>query len=198
MKPKVGRFYRSVSRKAIRNSFLIVCEGGKTEPNYFKGFRVPRTIIEGTGRNTVSLVNYAIAQREKYKSQNIYFSEVWCVLDRDSFPASLVKLAHDEAKKNDIKLAYSNESFELWYYLHFHLLESGLGRSDYISKLNQLLGYKYSKSSENMYISLLPKQRNAIKNAKHLELHNTPFNPLKCPYTSVHKLVGVLNESILK
>jgi hypothetical protein len=175
-----------------------VCEGSKTEPNYFKGFRVPRTIIEGTGRNTVSLIKYTIAQREKYENQKIVFSEVWCVFDRDSFPVSSVHLAHEMAAKNNIKLAYSNESFELWYYLHFHLLETGLGRRDYISKLNQLLGYKYSKSSENMYHALIPHQPKAIQHATQLELGNTPINTLKCPYTTVHKLVEALNKSLLK
>ncbi|MCU0432477.1 MAG: RloB family protein [Bacteroidia bacterium] len=198
MGSKENRFERSISKKEIRNSFLIVCEGGKTEPNYFKGFRVPRTIIEGTGMNTVSLIQYTIAQREKYRSAQIHFNEVWCVLDRDSFPAPAVALAHKMAEQHGINLAYSNESFELWYYLHFHLLETGLGRKDYISKLNHLLGYKYSKSSEDMYRSLLLRQRAAIRHAKQLELRNKPINPLKCPYTTVHKLVEVLNESLLK
>jgi RloB-like protein len=198
MRSKANRFERSISKKETRNSFLIVCEGGKTEPNYFRGFRVPRTIIEGTGRNTVSLIECAIEQRKNYQNQKIFFTEVWCVFDRDSFSVSSVHSAHEMAVNNNIKLAYSNESFELWYYLHFHLLETGLGRKDYISKLNQLLGYKYSKSAEDMYHALLPHQPTAIKHAKHLELGNTPINTLKCPYTTVHKLVGALNESLLK
>jgi hypothetical protein len=40
---------------------LIVCEGEKTEPNYFKGFQTNPEVydsidIHGTGYNTVSLI----------------------------------------------------------------------------------------------------------------------------------------------
>ena len=45
--------------------FLIVCEGEKTEPNYFRKFpKNPEVYdsidIRGTGYNTVSLINEAI------------------------------------------------------------------------------------------------------------------------------------------
>ena len=50
-----------------RQSFLIVCEGEKTEPNYFKKYRAPKTIIElvGVGDNTVTVVEKAIELRDK-------------------------------------------------------------------------------------------------------------------------------------
>src|SRR5947209_5388606 len=65
--------------------FLIVCEGERTEPNYFRSFRVPRDVVtvevQGTGYNTLRLVQEAIRLRSKGE-----YDQVWCVFDRDSFP----------------------------------------------------------------------------------------------------------------
>jgi hypothetical protein len=40
-------------------TFLIVCEGAKTEPNYFQSFRLPSAAVRivGTGANTEGLVS---------------------------------------------------------------------------------------------------------------------------------------------
>jgi hypothetical protein len=48
-------------------SFLIVCEGQKTEPNYFKAFRLPSATVrvEGCAMNTLSLVRNTIKIRER-------------------------------------------------------------------------------------------------------------------------------------
>ncbi len=47
-----------------RRWFLIVCEGEKTEPNYFRSFPVDTKVIKldikGEGKNTKSLVEKAI------------------------------------------------------------------------------------------------------------------------------------------
>lgn len=64
--------------------YLIVCEGEKTEPNYFNGIRdeinsrygnkivvknikAERIEIYGTGRNTEDLVRYTIDKRKNSK-----------------------------------------------------------------------------------------------------------------------------------
>ncbi len=58
---------RPVNRRNIRQRFLIVCEGEKTEPGYFLHFRVPKLVVDvqGLGFNTVRLVQEAISQREQ-------------------------------------------------------------------------------------------------------------------------------------
>ncbi|MGL4598617.1 MAG: RloB family protein [Bacteroidia bacterium] len=214
-----ARFKRRTGFKTIRNNFLIVCEGSKTEPNYFDAFRVPKTIVEGDGFNTLSLIKYTIKRIASDAQKEIHYDQVWCVFDRDSFQLDQIEQAFDLAEQQNIQLAYSNESFELWYYLHFHLLVTGLGRKDYISKLNKLLGFKYEKSADNIYEKLLPLQAIALKNARHLhsqsKISNASFNakilslkmPItclhvanknQCPYTSVFLLVEELNKSKLK
>lgn len=44
---------RKINNREVKQRFLIVCEGEKTEPKYFEGFRVPKTVIDiqGLGEN---------------------------------------------------------------------------------------------------------------------------------------------------
>jgi hypothetical protein len=216
MRKSNNRFKRQTNFRKVRNTFLIHCEGSKTEPNYFEAFRVPKTIILGKGFNTLSLVQDTIKRIDADFEKGIEYDQVWCVFDRDSFPIRQIEQAFDLAEKHNILLAYSNESFELWYYLHFHLLVTGLGRKDYINKLNVLLGFKYEKSAHNIYEKLRPFQATALTNARYLHKQsNNSFhanrssrvvpndyaileNKSQCPYTSVFLLVEELNQSKLK
>lgn len=36
---------RKVNTRELKQRFLIVCEGERTEPNYFKSFRVPKNVV---------------------------------------------------------------------------------------------------------------------------------------------------------
>jgi hypothetical protein len=58
-----GYSSRKVNTREIRQRFLIICEGEKTEPNYFRSFRVPKVVIEvqGLGMNPSKLVDKALA-----------------------------------------------------------------------------------------------------------------------------------------
>jgi predicted transcriptional regulator len=40
---------RTVNTRESKQRFLIVCEGTKTEPNHFRGFRVPTAIVKVQG-----------------------------------------------------------------------------------------------------------------------------------------------------
>lgn len=172
---------------------LIVCEGSKTEPNYFKGFRVSfaRVIIEGAARVTVSLVEHAMKLR---RAADPPFEQVWCVFDKDDCDDfdQAVQYAND----NDIHVAYSNQAFELWYVLHFDYLQSSLHRNDYENILSQRLNRPYRKNSRDMYEVLMDKQSVAIRNAERLnKLHVDTARPSDAnPSTTVHELVVKLNS----
>ena len=191
-KSQRGYLSRKVDTHEVRKRFLIVCEGEKTEPNYFRGFRRPGLILEvkGEGYNTVSLVEKAIEFSEKEK-----YDHVWCVFDRDSFPEQNFNEAFSLAKRNNIRIAYSNEAFELWYLLHFNYYDSAINRSDYCAKLSTLLGHEYKKNQGDMYILLGPKQAMAIQNAENLLAQYQPLDPLNAnPSTTVHLLIQELNK----
>ncbi len=40
---------RKIETRELIERFLIVCEGEKTEPNYFNAFRVPKDVIDVRG-----------------------------------------------------------------------------------------------------------------------------------------------------
>lgn len=188
---------RKSGYRTPRKVVLIVCEGERTEPSYFEEFPLLKNIreIHGAGANTLSVVREAIKIRDKGN-----FGEVWCVFDRDSFPANNVVKAFALAKKEGIKIAFSNESFELWYLLHFQYLDTAITRRAYCKKLGVLLGSEYKKNDATMYRQLLPRQATAIKNAKSLyKMVTTPSHlHSTCPVTTVHELVERLNKLIAK
>ena len=141
---------RKKNTRNLRKRFIIVCEGEKTEPNYFRQFRVPKDVIEiiGLGANTVAVVQRAIEEKQKYPG-----AEVWSVFDRDSFPAQNFNNALNLARQHSIKIAYSNEAFEIWYLLHFYYHDTATSRDLYKQMLSdrRRLGFEYTKNNPNMY-----------------------------------------------
>lgn len=184
---------RRINTRDEKDRFLIVCEGAKTEPLYFKSFKVRTANIQiiGAGDNTVSLVNKTI----ELKREDDY-DQVWCVFDRDSFPNGEFNKAIELANSNGIRAAYSNESFELWFLLHFCYLDTALTRHQYNERLSRYLGKKYSKNDPLIFEQFLDLEKTALKNAEKLynsyEYHTNPEN--NKPSTTVHFLVDQLRK----
>ena len=198
------RSYRTTNP---RKYYLVVCEGAKTEPNYFESLRddLPKGVIGieiiGEGMNTLSLVNEAIKLRGERKRQfkkgivaNEY-DEVWAVFDKDNF-GEQYNIAARRAEQEGIKCAYSNQAFELWYLLHFDYHDSALHRSQYGRMLSDRLGFQYRKNNHDMYDLIKSRQAYAIRNAKRLySSYREDLPPSqKDPSTTVHELVEELNS----
>lgn len=209
-KAKERRF--TGSREPYQN-ILIVCEGKETERKYFyfEGFRQDlraATVdlkVVGAGMNTASLVEETI----KLKSKNDY-EQVWSVFDKDSFPSESVNRAFQLAADNDIRIAFSNECFELWYVLHFEYLESALNRKQLAERVKELFkeyfpekypssGPKrnqrcYDKADKGIYDLLKKYQQTALFNAENLLPRNAAKTPSDNPSTGVYLLVEELNK----
>lgn len=201
---------------------LIVCEGEKTEPNYFKTFLKEGTnqrydkggafvTVIGAGYNTVSLVKKAEnkAKGEVFKGTDIYYNEVYVVFDKDSFPAQVFNQAINNCRnfsigKHQVKMKaiWSNESFELWYLLHFDLLQANLSRNHYIESLNkkrQECGFdSYQKNDISIRYDFLLEHGNeqkAIERARKLhkkwdgQTNYADHNPCTLVYILVEKLL---------
>ena len=181
-----------------RTRILVVCEGAKTEPNYFKCFPYAEVFdveVVGTGRNTDSLVEEAIRLRDNAEREGSPFNEVWCVFDRDSFTAQNFNRARQIAQNEHLRTAMTNEAFELWYLLHFNFHDAVISRKTYSKRLTVALKQKYKKNMPNAYELLLARQPDAIRNAKTLLNRYAPWNPeAHNPSTNVHQLVQRLNE----
>jgi len=151
----------------------------------------------------LSLVNKAIQIIDNLKKDDS-FDQIWCVFDKDNCSKEQFNQAEGLAKQKNIKIAYSNEAFEIWFILHFQYLDIATSRSKYPKILTtQMKKYgllneqeKYEKNREDMYEKLKPYQTTAITNAAKLiqdrdEAKKHPFDAN--PSTTVQELVQELN-----
>lgn len=151
---------------ATRNKivrFLIVCEGERTEPNYFKELvkdrysEVRSEEIVGEGRSTCALVKRTEEIRAMLeRKRQLMFDRVWVVFDKDDFNDFNEAIAL--AAKKGYNSAWTNEAFELWYLLHFVYLDAAISRADYIkileAEIQKALGderYRYKKNDAGIY-----------------------------------------------
>lgn len=195
---------RAIDTMPERKRILIVCEGEKTEPHYFEalGAELPKHVVEldicGEGFNTLSLVAKAQELRDKRAGGDYPFDHVWVVFDRDSFAPYHFDNAIHKAEADHIKCAWSNVAFELWYVFHFDYRTTAMPRSEYKTRLTELLGTAYRKNATDMYRQLAEKgnQAQAIAWARSLcnamrQAHTPPSQANPC--TTVHELVEQLN-----
>lgn len=197
------------------NSFLIVTEGERTEPLYFGGLTkliretiggtvevvsIPHIEIHGEGCGTGKLVEKTdeIVNKAKFMFQN-----VWIVFDKDDFNDfdEAIHLAHDKG----YCVAWSNQSFEYWLYLHFAYSDSALHRKVWLDKLSeqfrayQLADGRYEKNYENIY-ELMDSYGGVATAVKHAKRRMVDFDPKQCkpsaydPGTTVHLLVDALQQ----
>lgn len=201
---------RKEERTPKPNSFLIVSEGEKTEPYYFSGLAEyinnkygdgikNKPIIEprGEGRCTVSLVQKAaeIVSRSKIK-----YEHVWVVFDKDDF--NDFDDAIELAEEYGFNVAWSNQSFEYWIFLHFNYSDSALHRDDWVDKLSdvfrelQIDSNGYKKSNPNIFkiVTTYGSLKSAIGNAKRINKNYSKTDkPSACdPCTTVHNLLLAL------
>ena len=197
---RVSELSRRQGVREIKQSFLIVCEGEKTEPDYFKAFRMTAATIKAVGQamNTMTLVCKAISIREADKKRKKVYDQCWVVFDKDDFPAKDFNQAILYAEKNGFKVAYSNQAFEYWFLLHYNLYTGAIHRNQYKDMLTKLTGIPYSKTEGSgavMYNLLLSRQQQAISNANAVLAMISHGNPAEEESsTTVQRLVQELNK----
>ena len=197
--PKIERtLKRTSSLRLVKQTFLIVCEGEVTEPEYFNSFRLTSANVKaiGKGMNTISLVKEAIAIRDIEKRRSRNYDQCWV----DDFSDSDFNAAIQMAQTNGFHVAYSNQAFEYWFLLHFNLYQGSIHRSRYGEMLSHLLGFRYGKTkgdSMKVFNVIYPKTRIAIGNAQKILESFDGSNPAKEESsTTVHQLVEQLLQFI--
>ena len=196
---------RRLNTRVERQRFLIVCEGEKTEPNYFKSLKeeLPLHLVQleifGKGASTLSLIEEAETIRKRPEFDDYPFDQVWAVFDRDSFASEDFDNAIYKAESCGMHCAWSNESFELWYILHFEFRDTEMSRTEYKDKLGALAGEPYRKNAPDMYQKLLRigNETQAAEWAKTLydDFRARGVPPSRCnPCTTVFLLVNELNS----
>ncbi len=209
----IRRYTRQEARSRSRNivvRILIVCEGEKTETNYFNAFKKINqgtTIIEvkGCGANTISVVDEAIRLSALVKGTEQEYDRVWAVFDRDSFPAGRFNEAIAKASQAGIDCARSNEAFELWFLYHFQYIDTAMHREQYVDAISKAINksgkykskipYQYQKNAPDNYhiMTGYGSQKNALRNATRAARNFKDKNYAKHnPCTRVHLLVTQL------
>lgn len=158
----VGRIQRGRDlkrRKAVRPPYdrvLIVCEGEKTEPNYFGEIRMAqrlsaahvRVCHSALGTEPQQIVEFAEAEFRKTRA----YERVYVVFDRDQHRtyANAIDMAaardktfrNDQGKLVPFEAAVSVPCFEAWLLLHFAECQGALHRRDAYNRLRaHIAGY---------------------------------------------------------
>jgi hypothetical protein len=182
---------------------LIVCEGQKTEPNYFHGIRqearistLQIRILHSDGTQPLQVVQFAEAEFEKSRQ----FEKVFAVFDRDDHPTyaraiakaeSLDgKLKNDESKPVPFKAIVSVPCFELWLLLHYANIQSYFHRKEILLQLRTHIT-NYKKGKDGIYELTKEKLTTAIERAQFLRNQFSRI-PGDEAYTDVDELVGIL------
>lgn len=197
------------------NSFLIVTEGERTEPLYFKGIQklikqkiggtidvveIPIIDIYGEGSSTGRLIERT---ERIVKEAKIIYQNIWVVFDKDDFEDFDEALKIGENK--GYNLAWSNQSFEYWLYMHFYYSDSALHRDDWNKKLDEIFAQynlgdgTYRKNYEDIYslVDSFDGVNTAIRNAKRRMADFDESKDLPSEYdpgTKVHELVIELKK----
>ncbi|MFN0049394.1 MAG: RloB family protein [Cytophagales bacterium] len=217
---------KATGNKAFKAIFRIYCEGEVTEIQYFESFPINTTewkveTIKGFGHQRTKLVETVIETLKKDQVlglglENKRFSQnydkirqIWVVFDFDIDYENGKNVAEDFnnaialARKYGLQVAYSNDSFELWFVLHFIALQAKWTRKEYYAFLSEKFETDYEKVGKSkdfaatLYTLHKQNQEFAIKNAKRLLQANLSLPPSQQnPCTTVFQLVEELNKSL--
>ncbi len=191
---------------------IVIFTEGQTEKLYFESFPVlPNfkvTAIDLQGQSKLKMIEIA---EQQIKSYSIDYDEVWCVFDMDfkDNPQECADFdnAITKGENKGYKIAYSNDAFELWFYLHFQFTDQAHHRTFYYQELSKIWNKNYEKYgkgydfAKNIYSSLATDKRSsqqqAIKWA--IKLYNNQKYKLphkQNPVTKIYQLVEELNKNL--
>ena len=221
------KFRRQTNNKQTVADVIIACEDSVSAPAYFK--KIVDKLIEDRKITQDSFViaphahtnpSGVLKDLKEYKGNNnkTYkdFEHKWIVIDRDAERVNggghtledfnnALQNAKSKQRASNIEVAYSNDSFEFWYLLHFSYRDTAILRDEIIEKLieefKKLEPQKFARLSKDdiktgkytkmIFDILLDKQEQAIKNATTLLAHKSAQDN---PSTRVHILVDILNK----
>ncbi len=196
-----------IETKEANKIILIVCEG-QTEKLYFESFPVLTLTVQAVNLGGQSKLVLIDATDEIARNND--YDKVWCVFDMDVTQGKREFSDFDNAilrgHARGYEVAYSNDSFELWFYLHYNMTDQRNHRDFYYEVLSNYWecnyvdrGKKY-EFCQNIYDRLITDERasqtNAIRRAESLfeRQRDLPYHRQN-PVTLVFELVRYLNAN---
>jgi len=201
-----------IETKEPNKTILIVGEG-LTEKLYFESFPVLTLTVEAIDLGGQSKLKLIEATEEIVENSEKDYDKIWCVFDMDVKQGAREFADYDNAIKSGLakgfEIAYSNDAFELWFYLHYNMTEQCNHRSFYYSVLGKYWNCNYEKDgksyafSQTIYKKLETDQRasqaKAIERAESLFLTQKDLVYHKQnPVTKIFELVRYLNHNSRK
>lgn len=200
-----GTSRRQVASRPRKTTILIVCEGKKTEGNYFDQLKrddwtrqhFAITVKWGKGGSRQQVAQFAVDRKNDIDAD---YDQVWCVMDVESRKAlDEMRQAMQLLEGSQISAALSNPAFEIWILAHFE--KTGTVFLDCDSVVARLNGHwreqfkaDYNKADGHIYHRLASLTDQAIENAKWVRKEHHKRNCiLQCnSATDVYQLVGML------
>jgi len=191
--------------RKIKQRILILCEG-YTEEIYLKGLKytlnrdvqrdISIIITKSSDTEPEMVLKEAIAKKKRAESELQPYKEIWLVFDDDS--RKNLKTVFSDAKKNDIKIAYSSISIEFWFLLHFEKKAKVYADADKAGNQFKTHIHGYYKTMPDIYDILKPHYKgkavpNAVWLRKQKEYNNMWESYKLKPITTV----DILTETLL-
>lgn len=209
---KAADLARRAQARPVGQRYLIVCEGGKTEPNYFRELcadlrlKTARVRVEPGefGPSPGQVVKYAESVYEEDAKQGDPFDKIFCVFDRDThvdFQPAMKRIRDLSDGEKPFAAIVSTPCFEYWLLLHFGYTRQGFhaaGKKSVcdavIRELRKQAGLKqYAKGEKGIYGKIKSKTGNAVKHAERAEKDAEATGETN-PSTRIHALVTQLLE----
>jgi hypothetical protein len=189
---------RQAAFRTPKRTFLVFCEGERTESDYLKALKREPAVREvasvdiqidkdSYGSAPLTLVKAAVEARERAGGE---LDEVWCIFDVEQ-PQNHPNLreAVSLAGENDVRVAVSNPCFEFWLALHFGEHSRPLKTTEAI-RLRQAYDKRNDKGLDGS--QYMPLRNDAARRAKALgvrhEGNGTEF-PNNNPSSGMHRFL---------
>jgi RloB-like protein len=143
---------RSMGTLRYKKLFIVVTEGTKTEPEYFKLLKKKRNAAAGEDaliEVTCSGPKHGNSPRQVLKTMKDSLKkgtrirdldEAWLVVDKDNWSEDQLRELHDwSTQKANRGFALSNPNFEYWLLLHFEDGTKLASAKDCLNRLKQHL-----------------------------------------------------------
>jgi hypothetical protein len=215
-KARAGAELQRQKRERARNKrYLIVCEGTKTEPHYFRdllddlGIR-PQVVrlAPNDGVSPDRVVAHAVALYAEDAIAGDAFDMVYCVFDRDkhtTFDEAVQRTKDLSAEMKPFVAITSTPCFEVWLLLHFgysaqpfHSAGKKSVGDQVVAALKAKPGFaKYGKGQRGVYGQLQAKLTDALTHAERLRKHGVATGSIN-PATNVDELVKAIRALAAK
>lgn len=197
---------RRLGKRSLYERVLIVCEGEKTEPNYFNELidyyeiNTANVKVDGScGSSPISVVEYAIELYKKENRADEPYDKVFCVIDRDAHPPfeKAMALLSRQKPANVFKAIVSVPCFEYWLLLHFNYTTAafmpagGKSAGDRAEEALKEDWPEYQKGKKGAFTHLIKDLERAKKLAERV-MRDAEKTGSNNPSTNVHELITYL------